>query len=354
MEVVSLTSLAIPINSNDSSQIGHARRLASSLATSMGFGELRIAELGIIVTEAARNIANHAGQGTILLSPQPAGRPDDEVRIDIYALDSGPGILNIPRAQVDGFSTAGTPGQGLGAISRLASDTHIYSAPQKGTILFASVSRNSESGIQTSELLTSRELNDQDRPPSCAAICIPIHGETVCGDAWAWHHTRDRQIYILADGLGHGPNAAEASQEALRVFETSWAQPPERILKEIHGALAKTRGAAVSIAEVLPDAGVVNFAGAGNVVGAVHSGGKTRNMVSMNGTIGHSVARLQQFSYPWERNSILIMHSDGLTTRWNVEQYSGLSSGHPALLAGALFRDFQRGRDDATVLVSRR
>jgi anti-sigma regulatory factor (Ser/Thr protein kinase) len=349
MEVVSSTSLAIPINSNDSSQIGHARRLASSLAVSMGFGELRTAEVGIIVTEAARNIANHAGQGTILLTPQPATLPDDDARIDIYALDSGPGIQNIPRAQVDGFSTAGTPGQGLGAISRLASETHIYSAPHKGTILFASVSSNSESGSQT-----SGDLNHQDDPPSCAAICLPILGETVCGDAWAWHHTRDRQIYILADGLGHGPNAAEASREALRIFETSWVQSPERILKEIHGALTKTRGAAVSIAEVLPSAGLVNFAGAGNVVGAVHSGGKTRNMVSMNGTVGHSVGRLQQFSYPWERNSILIMHSDGLTTRWNVEQYSGLSSSHPALLAGALFRDFQRGRDDATVLVSRR
>ena len=77
-------------------------------------------------------------------------------------------------------------------------------------------------------------------------------------------------------------------------------------------------------------------------------------MVSMNGTVGHSVARLQQLTYPWDRNSTLIMHSDGLTTRWNVEQYSGLASRHPALMAGVLFRDFRRERDDATVLVTRR
>jgi hypothetical protein len=73
----------------------------------------------------------------------------------------------------------------------------------------------------------------------------------------------------------------------------------------------------------------------------------------MNGTVGHSVAKLQQFSYPWEAGSLLIMHSDGLGTRWHVEQYPGLASRHPALMAGVLFRDFCRRRDDATILVTR-
>ena len=73
----------------------------------------------------------------------------------------------------------------------------------------------------------------------------------------------------------------------------------------------------------------------------------------MNGTVGHSVAKIQQFSYPWEKNSALIMHSDGLTTRWNVELYPGLASRHPALMAAVLYRDFSRKRDDATILVSR-
>jgi anti-sigma regulatory factor (Ser/Thr protein kinase) len=341
MEIVSPTSLSIPINSNDLSQIGHARRLAASLANSLSFHEIRIAELGIIVTEAARNIASHAGHGTILLSAQ---TENDNARVEVYAIDSGPGIKDISRAQEDGFSTAGTPGHGLGAISRLASEMHIFSAPQQGTILFASVERDPQ----------SEQWNPQRDSLRCAGICLPIHGETVCGDAWGCHQSRERQIFIIADGLGHGPNAAEASQEALRIFQATSANPPEEILKDIHDALARTRGAAVSIAEILPGAGIVNFAGVGNVVGAIHTGDKTRNMVSMNGTIGHSMSRPHQFTYPWERNSLLIMHSDGLATRWNVEQYPGLAARHPALLAGALFRDFQRGRDDVTVLVSRR
>jgi hypothetical protein len=76
-------------------------------------------------------------------------------------------------------------------------------------------------------------------------------------------------------------------------------------------------------------------------------------MVSMNGTLGHSVGRIQHFSYPWGKTSALIMHSDGLATRWNMDQYPGLAARHPALLAGVLYRDFCRRRDDVTILVSR-
>jgi hypothetical protein len=109
----------------------------------------------------------------------------------------------------------------------------------------------------------------------------------------------------------------------------------------------------VSIAEVLHDKAIVNYAGVGNVAGSIYEGGKTRSMVSMNGTLGHSVGRIQHFSYPWEKSSALIMHSDGLATRWSVDQYSGLAVRHPALLAGVLYRDFCRRRDDVTILVSR-
>jgi anti-sigma regulatory factor (Ser/Thr protein kinase) len=348
MEVMGSTSIAVKISATDFSQIGHARRQASSLAASLGFGEVRLGELSIIVTEAARNIALHATEGQIILSPWAL---NGRVGIDVYALDRGPGIHDIARAREDGFSTAGTAGQGLGAMSRLASEMQIYTGRDTGTALFVRVFRDAEEGTRDTPPSDIESETDQF---DMGAISIPVAGETVCGDAWSSDHTTNRSIYIVADGLGHGPFAAEAAEEALRVFRDMSDYAPERILREIHGALAKTRGAAVSIAEILGKEQVLNYAGAGNIVGAIHSGGKTRNMVSMNGTVGHSVAKLQQFSYPWEKNSILIMHSDGLTTRWNVEQYSGLASRHPALMAGILFRDFHRGRDDATVLVTRR
>lgn len=329
-------SRIIPINRKDVSQTGSARRQALSLAAQMGFDELRQGQLGIVVNEAARNIEAHAGEGEVILS---GWTHDTNAGIDVLALDKGGGIHNVGAALQDGYSTAGTPGNGLGAMSRLSSTFQVYSAASGGTAIFARVLR------------TAHEEESESRPYRMSAISLPIAGESVCGDAWSSEYTPERSLYIVADGLGHGPVAALAAQEAVRVFHLASHSAPERILSDVHDALGKTRGAAVSIAEILHHQKCMNYAGAGNIVAAI-GGSKTRSLVSMNGTAGHSVGKIQQFSYPWEAGSVLIMHSDGLGARWNVEQYPGLLSRHPGLLAGVLFRDFCRRRDDATILVS--
>lgn len=337
MEVDHFKNRAVTISANDSGEAGQARRLAVGIGTSLGFGEVRLGQLAIIVTEAANNIAAHAREGVIVLSPWTF---EERAGIDVFALDRGQGISDIGQALEDGFSTAGTAGQGLGAVSRLAGNFQIYSVADGGTALFARIYRELPHA--------GHDLRKYDM----GAISLPFPGESVCGDAWSFIQSKERTAYIVADGLGHGPLAAEAAKEAIRVFQTIPQQSPERILMEIHGALTKTRGAAVSVAEILHNESIVNYAGAGNINGAIHTSGKTRNMVSMNGTVGHSVAKFQQLTYPWEKDSLLIMHSDGLTTRSNIEQYPGLASRHPALMAAILYRDSRRGRDDATVLVS--
>lgn len=331
-------SLTLPISAADSSQTGHARRQALSMAGALGFGELRQGQLGIIVTEAAANIASHVGEGEILLIPWEFR---GDVGIDLLALDRGPGMVDIGRAFEDGYSTAGTPGQGLGAMSRLAAALQVHSVPDHGTALFARVVRDSTTGA------------DVFVDYAVGAVSLPMPGESACGDAWAADFTSGRSVYIVADGLGHGPAASAAAEEAIRVFKQAPHLPPERILSDIHLALAKTRGAAVSIAEILHHRSVLNYAGVGNISAVIMDGGKTRSMVSMNGTLGHVVGRMQPFSYEWSSGSTLVMHSDGLTSRWNLAQYSGLPSRHPALVAGVLYRDFSRRRDDVTILVSR-
>lgn len=328
----------LPVTGTDSSQIGHARRQAVSMASAMGFSELRQGQLGIVITEAAGNIAAHAQQGEIVISPWQF-RGDSG--IDVLALDSGKGITDIGRSLEDGVSTAGTAGQGLGAMSRLSSAFQIYSSPGNGTALFARIVQESASAEGVA------------KDYALGAVSLPIAGETACGDAWNAVYTAGRSIYMVADGLGHGPLAAEAAAEAIRIFMESSHLSPTRILSDAHAALGKTRGAAVSIAEIDHTKGLLNYAGVGNIAGAILQGSKTRSMISMNGTLGHTIGRIQQFAYPWEKDSSLIMHSDGLATRWNLEHFPGLSVRHPALIAGVLYRDFCRKRDDVTILVTR-
>jgi hypothetical protein len=157
----------------------------------------------------------------------------------------------------------------------------------------------------------------------------------------------------MVDGLGHGCFAAEAASAAVRIFNGNTHLPPVEILQKAHGALRSTRGAALAIAEIKSATSLVRYAGVGNIAATVASGGATRSLVSHNGTVGHEMRRVQEFTYPWPAGALLIMHSDGLQTRWTFANYPGLTSRHAATVAGVIYRDFQRGRDDATVFVMR-
>jgi len=76
-------------------------------------------------------------------------------------------------------------------------------------------------------------------------------------------------------------------------------------------------------------------------------------MASHSGIVGHTFPHVQEFTYDWRPHSILAMQSDGLTSRWELRRYPGLELKHPSLIAGVLYRDASRKRDDATILVSR-
>jgi hypothetical protein len=158
---------------------------------------------------------------------------------------------------------------------------------------------------------------------------------------------------MVADGLGHGPHAYEASQGAIRIFHEKRSLGPAGILEACHAALRSTRGAALAIAELDFLHQVVRFSGVGNIAGAILSSGKQHNLVSLNGTIGHQVRQIKEYTYPWHDQAVLLMHSDGLATRWKFENYPGLVARHPSVVAGVLYRDHYRGRDDVTVLVAK-
>jgi serine phosphatase RsbU (regulator of sigma subunit) len=158
---------------------------------------------------------------------------------------------------------------------------------------------------------------------------------------------------VVADGLGHGSGAAEASAEAIRIFNTRDGDSVGELLDAMHRSLRPTRGAAVAIAELDPERRVLTYAGLGNVTGVVAAGGHTRNLVSHNGTVGHAMRRIQEFTYELPEEAVVVLHSDGITSRWSLDPYAGLSRRSPAVTASVLYRDFLRGRDDATAVVAR-
>jgi hypothetical protein len=184
-------------------------------------------------------------------------------------------------------------------------------------------------------------------------VNVALAGEPVSGDAWAVQERSADAAVILADGVGHGARAHEAAAAAVAVFRAHAEDAPAALIERIHGALRATRGAAVAVAAVDRSRGVVRFAGVGNVGAALLDGGATRHLVSHHGTVGHQMRRVQEFQYPWSARALLVLYSDGIVSHWNLDGHPGVAARHPALAAGILYRDFRRGRDDASVVALR-
>jgi hypothetical protein len=257
-------------------------------------------------------------------------------------LDRGPGVARIDDCLRDGYSTKDTAGTGLGAISRLADEFDVYSQPGKGTCLVARVYSSSESRPRSTQHLFS-----------IGAVQVPVRGESQCGDNWGLREENGCVALMVADGLGHGPDAAEASKEAIAVLMRSTDLAPVVLLDRVHQALRGTRGAAVAVARIEAAQNELHFAGVGNISAMIITPGSTQHLVSHNGTAGHNVRKFQNFAYAWPTNGLLVMHSDGITTSWRLDLYPRLSEHHPSLVAAVLYRDASRGRDDACVVVAR-
>jgi len=321
---------------HESTQVPEARRMASELATRLGFSEVESGEVALAVTEAGTNLVKHAQQGELLVRAIQQG---DSAGVEMLALDHGPGIADVAQSLRDGFSTAGSPGTGLGALSRIADQFDIYSLPGKGTVLRAALW-----GGEAKRVAAGLEIG---------VVCQPKEGEEVSGDDWGLSEQPRKYTIGVADGLGHGPDAHRAARTAIQTLLRHPAAGPAAVLESMHNATRGTRGAAVAVCELDLSQQLCRFAGVGNIGCAVIVDAKARHMVSHNGIVGHSIRKIQEFSAPWPDHAILVMHSDGLATQWDVAAYPGLSARHPALIAAVLYRDFSRQRDDVTVLVAK-
>lgn len=324
----------------DSSEVASARRAAVVQAEAMQLGDTIASKAALVVTELATNILKHGQGGTILVGSEEDGAHRAVV---LLGLDKGRGIPNVATAMQDGYSTAGSPGTGLGAIARITRALDIFTLVDRGTAVLCRVFADAPGPMSF----------DAPTRATVAGVCIPKTGETIAGDGWVGSSSRDVVTIAVSDGLGHGPLAANASREAGRVFSSKPEDELANLLSEAHGALRPTRGAAVGIARIHLRHSRVDFAGVGNIAGTIVADDNVRRVVSLNGIVGHEMRKVQTFSYPWSASSVLVLHSDGISSGWNPANYPGLMQHDPALIAGVIYRDACRGTDDATVVVAK-
>ncbi|MFC7549200.1 SpoIIE family protein phosphatase [Plantactinospora sp. GCM10030261] len=309
------------------------RRAAERLAADLGLGDRRTADLSIVVAELASNMVKHAQEGTLLLRPV---RTSVQVGVELVGIDSGPGMADLAGSSRDGHSTTGTLGVGLGSIARQATWYDAHSVPGRGTVVTAQV-----------------WTGPAPEPAWAAGLTRPLTGEQVSGDGYAVRTVAGRHQVLVSDGLGHGPLAAAASQEARRAFLTGPAASPAGMVEHLHKSINHTRGAALAVAEPDAAAGVLRYAGLGNIAGSVVTESSRRGLVSLPGIAGHQRRQVREYEYPYPAGAVLVMHSDGVVDRWQAVDYPGLLGRAPLVVAATILRDSGVRRDDACVLVAR-
>jgi len=331
------SGIAIPID--DSSQIGEARRTAIGVAAAAGLSEVDAGRFAIIAAEAATNITKHATRGEILLR----SAVETLRAVDLIAVDNGPGIRDVEKALRDGYSTAGSSGTGLGAMARLSTAFDVFTAPDAGTVISVRIE-------------ATRPGSKQPGAFELGVVRAAKRGEAECGDDWGIvvDEDRGRAVLTVADGLGHGVAAAEASRRAVQLAADNAADPPGHVVAALHRGLRPTRGAAVAVAEMKSHESGIRFAGLGNIAAAIVGPSGSRSLMSHNGIAGHEMRKIQELSSEWPADVLLIMHSDGMSSRWDLGKYPGLIRRSPSVVAGVIYRDFSRGRDDALIVVVRR
>ncbi len=309
------------------------------MAESAGFTGHRLAEVEIIIAEITSNLVKYSPKGGMILA-RPIALPF--AGFEMIAIDNGPGMSKPLKMMEDGTSTGKTLGQGLGAIRRLSDLFDLYSLPGWGTVLHARV-------------LLDKKKKAPEEAWEVSVLNVCKKKEFVCGDTWVIDRSGKRMRIAVMDGLGHGVAAAAAAVAAAGSFRSAPQGRPSDQLRILHTDLKKTRGVVATIAYLDDTNNQIMYSGVGNITMKIISSGQLRGCLSYNGIVGHIMpSTLNDHIAQWEkRTDTLVMHSDGLSSRWDLQKYPNILQHSAMMLCGALYKDFDRDNDDSTVLVGK-
>lgn len=320
----------------DRSYVSFVKREIHNLTAAEGFGSQKIGEIDIVVSEATSNLIKFTEGGELLYR---IGSDDKGIYFEMYCIDNGQGIRNLAKMMQDGQTSVNTLGQGLGSIERLSSVSAFYSLPNWGTVIYSKIYNEHVNIINLR------------KPLECGVVQVCCPGEKVCGDGYAVKKVPDGVMFFMGDGLGHGPNAHEAIQEAIKAFNECGEKSPSEILRYIHQKTKKTRGLVATVAYLNYNTQKWLLCGIGNISTSIHTGLAVKNYTPYNGILGHNIPRtLNDSVQQLEKYQMIIMHSDGLRTRWHLTDLPGILKHDPNVLAAALYKDNARYNDDMTVM----
>lgn len=322
------------------SDVKRARITVKERAHDIGFTEEDGEEIALVTSELGSNLCKHAGGGALFVSAIGEGAKRG---IQIETVDRGPGIADVVEAMTDGFSTTGGLGYGLGTVNRLMDEVTVGSQ---------------EDGVGT-HVVSRRWLRAQNGSASACPLDFgvairPRPGSSLNGDAYVIRKWNDCALVGLIDGLGHGQFAHRASQTAKKYIERHFEQPLQNLFLGTARQCRSTRGVVMALARFDWEAKRLTFASVGNVEVRVVNSHEKFSFIQRRGVIGLNAPAPAVTEHRWEEHYIMIMHTDGLRTRWQWKDFPELVEQSATEAARLFLHKLAKDIDDAAVLVVKR
>src|SRR3972149_9035453 len=206
--------------------------------------------------------------------------------------------------------------------------------------------------------IAARKFDGRAAAPRCdtAIMGRPYPGETISGDDGVFLHTESGFVAAVCDGLGHGPEAREASNRAIEALIRNQERDVEYIVRAINDALAGTRGSAMSIVRVDHMNRTLECVSAGDVHTHLynrrdaHFFTPTAMVLGMGHMQRHKI-RMEKVTL--ESGSILVLFTDGLKSKTSLKGRLDVLRQPVIAIAQHLLENDSRPDDDALVLVAR-
>jgi anti-sigma regulatory factor (Ser/Thr protein kinase) len=321
----------------DEASVSSARQRVRDTGRQFNLDKELTERVALIASELTHNQLAHAKQGYFAVKPITRG----SVRgLEIVAADIGPGIQNPTLSLKDKVSTSGSLGAGLAAVLRIADEVEFDNRILEGTCV---VARKFESGAVS----------------LCCEVAVmgkPYPGEIISGDDGVFAQSDSAFLAGVSDGLGHGPEARQASNRAIDVLRRTQQMDLDQMVDHINEELASTRGCAMSIVRFNRNDRMLECASVGDVHSHLYNLKDAHFFASTPLILGERKslqrkARIEKVTV--DPGSVLVMFTDGLKSRTSLKGQLDILRKPAIVIADHLLQNDSRPDDDALVLVAR-
>ena len=185
-----------------------------------------------------------------------------------------------------------------------------------------------------------------------AAAGAPIPGETSSGDGYVVLQRPLRTLIAVMDGLGHGPEAHEATNSAIAAIAETPDVPLHILFESCDKALQRTRGVVMSVASIAED-GQMEWLSVGNVEAVVvrsAQADRREAALARGGVVGWRMPSLSVRALRLDVGDLIVLATDGIRSGF-ASAVDPIES--PEVIASRIMEQNGRGYDDALVVVAR-